>query len=106
MSLLERGERSIATWRADLEAMAKDRGGYRRVHIDDAVLTEVVEDGSAPAEQRIGAAIVLSARQAPPEVADRVHIATRSCANPKLRIALHHVLEGEALAKAELKAHA
>lgn len=104
ISLLERGDRTLAAWRADLEALSVEKGGYRRVHIDDAVLTEVVEDATAPAEQRLGAAIVLAARKAPPEVAERVRIATKSCANPKLRIALDHVLDGDALAEAELEA--
>ncbi|MEQ9322493.1 MAG: hypothetical protein RIF41_25225 [Polyangiaceae bacterium] len=104
LSLLERGERSVEAWRRDLEALARETGGYRQMRIDDAVLTEVVEDATAPAEQRLGAAIVLAARQAPPEVTERVRIASRSCANPRLRVALDHVLEGEALAEAELEA--
>jgi hypothetical protein len=52
-----------AVWRAELVALTDEQGdaAYRRVHLPRTTLEDVLDDGLAPAERRIGAALALRA---------------------------------------------
>jgi hypothetical protein len=89
---LERRREPLAEWRRRLHQLV--HGGYREhaVHADD--LGIVLDDASATASQRIGAALAL-AEERSPEFGRRLRIAADRCAEPRLRIVLERVAEGE-----------
>jgi hypothetical protein len=94
LTQLDRGERSIAEWRAALLRLAGAAEHYRSRPLSSADLAAVVEDPTAPAERRIAAAVALSARE--PETAKRrVRIAAQASADEALAGALERAAEGE-----------
>lgn len=94
-SLFERGGRPVTAWQAALRRLVGDAGvDYRRAKLTREQAFGVLEDGSAPAELRIGAALALSSTR-DRESAQRVRIAAQRCANRDVRIALEQAAGGE-----------
>jgi hypothetical protein len=87
---LSRGGRSLRDWRADVARLTT--GGFRDAALQPSDLERVLLDGSAPGEQRIGAALAL--RTTDPELAaQRIRVAAETCADARLRVALEATLE-------------
>jgi hypothetical protein len=83
---LARGPRSVTAWREELRVLAA-RGGYRAAAISREDLVEVLEDPTAPAERRVGAALALAGTD-DDATRERLRIAADTCASPRLRVAL------------------
>ncbi len=93
--LLARGGRTVREWVRQVRATRDAQGaGYRGVSIPEEQLVAIVQDPSAEASLRAGAALALRAgrgdacRQALVEAA-------KACAEPRLRVALRVVAESE-----------
>lgn len=93
LALLDRKGRPVEQWRGDLVRLVGGGSDYRRVAFDQAELAAVLDDGTATAERRIGAALALAAsdREA---AAPRLRVAASASANDRLRIALEKVGDG------------
>jgi hypothetical protein len=85
-ALAHRRVRLERRWRRDLDALARSEG-YREAGLTDEVLWEVVEDATAGASARAGAARLLRERLDATGRA-RLHECIRVTAAPKLRVAL------------------
>lgn len=94
LALLERRGRPVTEWRDALRILVEERSDYRAARLNPVHLAETVEDATAQVERRLGAAIALSSHGRS-ELKERVRIAARACANPKLRILLERACEGE-----------
>lgn len=100
---LDRGERDVATWKKQLNDVAKP-GDYRGGGgIGEKGLLDVVEDPGASPEQRVAAAYALSRIETAPK--HRIRVAAQACADDAMREALEEAAEGE-LALAQLEAAA
>jgi hypothetical protein len=95
LELLERRGRPIAEWRAAIVELVREGADYRAARLNPVHLTETVEDPAAPIERRLGAAVALASRPDHPELRKRVFAAARTCAHPRLRIALEKAAGGE-----------
>jgi hypothetical protein len=94
-ALLERKGRSLRAWRVALGELLREAGGdYRRATLSKDQAAQVLEDGKAPAELRIGAALALSP-DADQMTAVRLRVAIETCVNPAVRLALTKVSYGE-----------
>jgi hypothetical protein len=91
---LDRGDRSIAAWRADLLRLTADGSPYRGTEISLDELRAVVADPHAPAERRVAAAFVIAARSRSQSAAATA-AAIQQSADPWLRIALHRASHRE-----------
>ncbi|MBS2015460.1 MAG: hypothetical protein JST00_21405 [Deltaproteobacteria bacterium] len=92
IAAIAREGRSVASWRETIQRLATE-GGYRMATLPYEGLAEVLARPDSSAEDRIGAAIALTAKD--PEVAKaRVRIAAQTCADPRVRIALERVADG------------
>ncbi len=110
-TLLERRGRSVSAWKSGLRALLSEAGDYRKAMLSREQAAQVLEDGHARGELRIGAALALTlpvvpegeARQddAPrvPRVdrqtAERLRIAVETCVDQEVRIALRQAIYGE-----------
>jgi hypothetical protein len=98
---LDRGERPIPAWIADLRGLAGGSRGYREAALSREELIDLVKDGAAPAERRVGAAVALSGHR---DEAARaaLRIAADTCVDEKLRVVLGGAgeMDEEDLAKA------
>jgi hypothetical protein len=88
--VLERNGRSLAEWRAALSSILRGNESYRSSAIRGEDLARVLDDPTAPAEQRIGAALALAGGGGHDGV-EKVRVAARACASQPLRVALEHV---------------
>jgi hypothetical protein len=84
-----RGGRSVVEWVRGLRA-TRD---YRTASFEAERLWRVVEDGAQLGTTRAGAALVLSA-ELDDDGRARLRVASRTCAEPRLRVALERVTEG------------
>ncbi len=84
--------RTAAQWLGDLRSLAT-RDDYRHASVDPDELRAIVEDPAAPAEARVGAAVVLASPHAVEE-RSRIGVASEACAEPRLRVALRRIAEG------------
>lgn len=105
-ALLERRGRTVSAWRAALiELMREASGGYRTASLPREQALAVLEDGHAPGELRIGAALALSTggrageyatpRGLDPDTVRRLRIAVETCVNQDVRTALRDAIYGE-----------
>jgi len=93
--LLARGTRSPSEWLLALRAIgAGASADLRRPAVPADKLLRVVDDASAPALSRVGAAIA-AREQAPAEAKARARIAAGTTAGPALRVALERVAADE-----------
>lgn len=83
---LRREGRSIEDWSRDLQGLTTHDASFREQPIDADELAFELDDASAPAERRIGAALAL--RALAPEAPQRIRVVAESCADPALRAAL------------------
>lgn len=90
---IARDGRPVAEWREALGALVS-RAGYRTAAHDLEAVMRIVEDATAPVEQRVGAA--LAARPHGGEAAQRrIRVAAEAVVEPKLRVALERASTGE-----------
>ncbi|WP_438014993.1 hypothetical protein WMF18_29445 [Sorangium sp. So ce315] len=94
-ALLERRGLPAPAWRAALRRLVSESGAdYRTAKLTREQAYAVLEDGAAPAELRIGAALALSASR-DDETAARLRIAAEGCASRDVRLAIEQAAEGE-----------
>ncbi|WP_437619716.1 hypothetical protein [Sorangium sp. So ce1151] len=94
-ALLERRGLPAAAWRAALRRLVSESGAdYRTAKLTREQALAVLEDGAAPAELRIGAALALSAWR-DGQTAERLRIAAEGCASGDVRLALEQAAEGD-----------
>jgi hypothetical protein len=90
--LLARGERPTLEWVRALRGMGAAAGGPRTAAVPVNKLLQVVEDATASAMDRLGAAVAaLSSEDA--DAARRVRVAAETTVSPKLRVALDRIVE-------------
>lgn len=90
---LDRRDGSIADWLGELRKLADLGEGYRNAALTEEQLVALLESPTASPQHRIGAAVVLRKREAS---ADRIRVAAEAIANPKVRVALEAVADGDA----------
>ncbi len=66
------------------------------------MLRDVLEDATAPAVRRVGAAVALIAQDATQR--ERVRVVVQAAAEEHVRVALEKVLDGKDLGRSELEA--
>jgi hypothetical protein len=104
--LLERRGRTVRAWRAALSELVREAsGGYRTAMLPKEQALAVLEDGHAPGELRIGAALALTVggrrsehtipRGLDPDTALRLRIAVETCVNQEVRTALRDAIYGD-----------
>lgn len=93
-ALLDPGDRTDEAWLAHLRTLVGPEGDYRRKRIEVADLERVLDDGGAPGERRVGAALALSAL-GDPAARERVRLAASASTDEALREALELAAEGE-----------
>ncbi|WP_437659889.1 hypothetical protein [Sorangium sp. So ce1182] len=94
-ALLERRGLPATAWRAALRRLVSESGAdYRTAKLTREQALAVLEDGAAPAELRIGAALALSAWR-DGQTAERLRIAAEGCASGDVRLALEQAAEGD-----------
>lgn len=94
-ALLDRAGRSLPEWRAAAAQVLTAATGFRTAAVTAEEIGAVIDDPTAPAEQRLAAAIALGTRDDPASRA-RIRVAADACASPKLRVALEDLAQGEA----------
>ncbi|WP_437641964.1 hypothetical protein [Sorangium sp. So ce854] len=97
LGALDRKGRSFEAWRGALGGLARGGAGggsYRDTALEVDDLARVLEDGAAPAERRIAAAVAL-ASSGDPALKRRVRIAAGTCADQALRDAIERAAEEE-----------
>lgn len=98
LASLSRGERTVAAWRRDL-AGAFGEASYRSLPLRQEDLEDLVDDPSAPAEQRLGAAFALFPG-APEATKARLRVAADTTVDPRVRVALLAATEDDEAAQA------
>ncbi|WP_434042310.1 MULTISPECIES: hypothetical protein [Sorangium] len=94
-ALLERRGLAAPAWRAALRRLVDEAGAdYRTAKLTREQAYAVLEDGGAPAELRIGAALALSSSRDDHTV-ERLRIAAEGCASRDVRLAIEQAAEGE-----------
>ncbi|WP_438023467.1 hypothetical protein [Sorangium sp. So ce233] len=94
-ALLERRGLAAPAWRAALRRLVDEAGAdYRTAKLSREQAYAVLEDGGAPAELRIGAALALSSSR-DDHTAERLRIAAEGCASRDVRLAIEQAAEGE-----------
>jgi hypothetical protein len=89
-AMLDRGERSVGEWLADLARPLDGDEGFRAGALRVEDLRAVLE-GSTSRWKRLAAAIVLARDESQ---RTHVRVAADACADPELRVALEAVAEG------------
>ena len=93
LEVISRNGRPLAEWKKALESLVA-RTGYRTAGNDLEEVMRIVEDGAAPPEQRVAAA--LAARPHGGEAVEtRIRVAAEASVEPELRLALERVSAGE-----------
>jgi hypothetical protein len=90
-ALLAPGGRELGQWVQEMRALT-GTPRYRETAMDEERLLRVVEDASAQAVTRVGAALALSALGEMPKA--RVRVAADACVDPVLKAALVRVATG------------
>jgi hypothetical protein len=94
-TMLARGGRSVPEWKKELARVLEPGTSYRAVSVTPEEVEKILDDASAPAGTRIGAALALRAA-AVPGARDRIRIAAGLTSKDELRFALERVAEQEA----------
>ncbi|WP_437973729.1 hypothetical protein WMF11_34170 [Sorangium sp. So ce295] len=95
VALLGRRGLPAPAWRAALRRLVGEAGAdYRTAKLTREQAFTVLEDGGAPAELRIGAALALGGSR-DGQTEERLRIAAEGCANRDVRLALEHAAEGD-----------
>lgn len=85
--LVSRNGRGASAWMRALVATNDASAGYRVAALSPETLWQIVDDTSASASARAGAAVALRARL-DEEGRQRLRVASETCASPALRVAL------------------
>ncbi len=94
-SHLDRGDRTVAEWRAALRSLVtRPRGGYRHGALDLEHLASALWSRDLTVERRLGAAMALAATD-DRAARQRVHVFIDTCADDALRDAVERAAEGE-----------
>jgi hypothetical protein len=97
---LESAGAPVREWLTSLRKVATEEADYRHSPLTHEELLDLIENPTASAEHRVGAAVVL-ATKGDDHARDRIRIAAEATANPRLRVALTSVaqqdLEEEAI---------
>ncbi len=91
-ALLAPGGRPVETWLREVRTLASAQQ-YREAMVDPQRLLRVATDAAAPAATRAGAALALAPAMGDDDRA-RLRVASETCADPRLRVALLRVAEG------------
>ena len=105
-ALLERRGRTVRAWRVALAELVREASsGYRTAMLPKEQALAVLEDGHAPGELRIGAALALTVggragehtlpRGVDADTALRLRIAVETCVNQEVRTALRDAIYGD-----------
>ena len=97
-ALVAPGGRAPQRWLREIRALATARDS-RETRLDEERLWRVVDDATAPAGMRAGAAMALSALDQASRT--RLRVSAEACAEPKLRVALTRVADGATDAELE-----
>jgi hypothetical protein len=92
-AMLERAGQSMGEWRASVAKILTAATGFRGAAIGSSELSEVMDDVTAPPEQRLAAAIALGSD---PASRPRVRVAAEASVSPRMRVALEQLAAGEA----------
>ncbi len=95
LDAIARTESDYEQWYQRLLGLGAQQDRYRRSTVDADQLTQVLADPAASPEQRVGAALALTAVTGKTAAKPRIRIAAQGCAHPKLRIALERAAEGK-----------
>jgi hypothetical protein len=87
LATLDNAGAPVGAWIEALRSRAKNDADYRNAALGRDQLLELIENGTATAEHRVGAAVLLAAKEGGP-ARERIRIAAETTANPKLRVAL------------------
>ncbi len=93
LEVLDRRERSVATWREELGKLLSKSAHYRDAPLSLADVEATLENVTIAPERRIGAAIALAAA-GEPKAAQRIRVAAAECADTRLRVALESIAGG------------
>jgi hypothetical protein len=85
----------VSAWLEALRERSKADADFRSAILDRDQLLELVEDGKAKVEHRVGAAVLLAEKEGA-AAREPIRIAAEASANPKLRIALASIAQDEA----------
>ncbi|MEP7120264.1 MAG: hypothetical protein ABJE95_05100 [Byssovorax sp.] len=105
-ALLERRGRTVRAWRLALSELVREASsGYRTAMLPKEQALAVLEDGHAPGELRIGAALALTVggragehalpRGLDADTALRLRVAVETCVNQDVRTALRDAIYGD-----------
>jgi hypothetical protein len=94
LAQLDRGDRPLAAWRAELRALVRAPVHLRAAGLPVDELYRVLADPEAPAERRVGAALA-ALEASDPAATERIRVAADGCANPAARAALDALARGE-----------
>ena len=89
---LDRGDRPIAAWIAELRGRAGNTRGYREAALARDDLLDLVKDGSAPTERRIAAAVALSAER-DLDTRTALRVVANTCVDDRLRVVIGRAAE-------------
>lgn len=95
LDVLDRGKRQGSAWHQALRGIFDRERGYRHAHLTPEQVTAVLVDPSAPPDRRIGAAMALAQSDVMREARTSIRWAAQTSANPKLRVALEAIAEGD-----------
>ncbi len=102
MAFLARGDRDTKAWIRAASELANDGGvPYRAATLPSETLWRVIEEGSTPAEIRVGAALALRP-SLDPDGRERLRIASSATPDPEVKPALDSIVNNEDDAKLEL----
>lgn len=87
LAALDRAGAPVGAWLDALHGRARGEADFRHAVLDRDRLLELVAGGAATAEHRVGAAVVLAAKEGAAARA-QIRVAAEATANPKLRVAL------------------
>jgi hypothetical protein len=93
LSALDRGGRSVATWRLALSAVLAQADGYRGRVLSRDELRDALGSPGVSIERRLGAALAL-VDAGEPEDRVRIRVAAEASAEPRVRVALEKAAAG------------
>lgn len=94
LAALDRGTKTGAAWREALRGVFDKDRGYRDANVTPEQIAGVMADPGAPANRRIGAAMAL-AQSGDTACLPKIRVAAESSANPRFRLALQAIAEGD-----------
>jgi hypothetical protein len=94
-ALLDRGGQPFETWKASIERASRGAVQYRSAQIGEDLVLRTMKNPTERRDRRMGAAISLAAK-GDPALTEKIRLAAGESADPKLRIALEKIADGNA----------